>query len=295
MSGTTLYWTDKGHNMVKSIAPGAAGAAVTVASNQKAPGAIVATSNALFWINGGDNTVMKASLGDAGAPTVLAALADDAGTGALGAIAVSGPILYYSNLDKIYQMPTAGGAATLVGITQQGGIVGSMAVNAMNIYYPTRIHNDVEIMALAPDADGGPQTSRVAQSQGSLYYDTIILLGSQVYWANNDGLYTGNINGGINNRAVTNTAHIGLVTGFTVGTTQAYVGEAGDTEASLGYVEKAPLDADAAQANGATVIARDQKSPSSFVLDATKVYWSTGDVAADAGAGTGCAIMSMPQ
>jgi hypothetical protein len=43
------------------------------------------------------------------------------------------------------------------------------------------------------------------------------------------------------------------------------------------------------------VIARDQNSPNSIVLDGTKVYWSTRGGAADAGSASGCSIMSAPK
>jgi len=278
---------------VSTVEPGAA--PVSLAANQKSPRALLAAGGALYWINGGDNTVMRASLADAASPTPVVSVATDAGEDAVGAIAVSGATLYYAVVDRIYRTLTTGGASTLVGTAQQSGVVSALAFDTVNLYYPTKIHNDVEIMALTPSADGGSQTSRIAESQGGLYFDTIVVIGSQAYWANNEALRRGSTDHGLNTTTVTSTANFSTVTGFAIGSTHAYLGEGGDG-GQLGFVEKAPLDTDAAAPDGAAkIIARDQKAPNSLVLDAAKVYWSTRDVGADASGAVGCTIVSAPQ
>ena len=170
LAGDRLYWTDRGHGTVKSVSTSGVDANLaSLATAQKAPRSLLIAGAAAYWINGGDNTVMKAALADAGAPAPIVTVTPSMPEDSVGAIAVSGTTLYYAIVDKIYKTSTSGGAATLVGIAQQGGVVSALAFDAMNLYYPTKLHNDVEIMSLTPSADGGSQTSRIAESQGGLY------------------------------------------------------------------------------------------------------------------------------
>jgi hypothetical protein len=271
LAADTLYWTDKMHGTVMSL-PTAGGTAKTIAMTQAGPSAIAVDATNVYWINSTDKTVMKAALAG-GAAMQLATPPADAAGAATRALTLFDTTLYYSAGDHIYKVPTAGGDSVLVGTAQQMGIPGALVADAKQLVYPTDVHNDVEIMQVA---DG--MTTRVAESQGSLFFDTILQANGNVYWANGGRVLSGVPSGTNNSMTVVNSAEIGNVTGFAIGTANVYFGEDG-------FVEKGPLPMAAAAAGGDGVkLARDQKAPSSFVLDASKVYWASD-----------CAILSAAQ
>jgi hypothetical protein len=273
LGADVLYWTDKMHGTVMSM-PTAGGAAKTIAMTQAGPSAIAVDATNLYWLNSTDKTVMKSAL-PSGAATQLATPLADAAGAAVRALALFGDTLYYSAGDHIYKVPTAGGDSLLVGTTQQMGIPGALVADANQLVYPTEVHNDVEIMQVGATAG---MTTRVAESQGSLYFDTIILSGESVYWANGGRVLSGMPSGTNNSMTVVNSAEIGNVTGFAIGATNVYFGEDG-------FVEKGPLPSVAVAAGGDGVkLARGQLAPTSFVLDAAKVYWASD-----------CAILSAAQ
>jgi hypothetical protein len=310
-ANNNVYWTDKGHNTVKGI-PAAGGAAFTVASGQSGPIGLLIDSGTAYWINSTNNTVMKASLSaDAGTPTVLVS-GGDAGASGITTITVFSGTLYFgapSGLADagmtygIFKVPTAGGTPVLIGLTQQNGNPGALAVDATLAYYTTTIHNDVEFMNLTAMGDAGvgfnfrdgtdiqQKTYRVAESQGSLLADTIQVIGTKVYWANGGVLSQGKADGLRMPQTAATTASSGNVTGFVIGTTNSYFGEDG-------FVEKAALmGPEAGVAAESITVARAQPLPNSFVLDTTNVYWATASVATDAGtdAANACAIMKLAQ
>jgi len=271
LGADVLYWTDKMHGTVMSL-PTAGGTAKTIAMTQAGPSAITVDATNVYWINSTDKTVMKSALAN-GTPAQLATPPVDAAGAAVRAFTLSGATLYYSAGDHIYKVPTAGGDSVLVGIAQQLGVPGALVADATQLVYPTDVHNDVEIMQVA---DG--TTTRVAESQGSLFFDVIIQANANVYWANGARVLSGMPTGTKNSMTVVNSAEIGNVTGFAIGATNVYFGEDG-------FVEKGPLPGGAVEAGGDGVkLARGQKAPTSFVLDATKVYWASD-----------CAILSAAQ
>src|SRR5258706_8738108 len=119
---------------------------------------------------------------------------------------------------------------------------------------------------------------RSRRSWRAWFFDTIILAGGNVYWANGGRVLSGVPSGTNNSMTVVNSAEIGNVTGFAIGTANVYFGEDG-------FVEKGPLPGGAVAAGGDGVkLARGQKAPTSFVLAAAKVYWAND-----------CAILSAAQ
>jgi hypothetical protein len=316
LANATVYWADKGHGTIKGM-PTAGGAAVILASTQGAPTQLVVDTTNAYWINSANKTVMKAPVGG-GAPTVLftSEARADAGIPAapeITAIAVSSATVYLAtaygkmgadNVYGILKVPSAGGAAVLVGLAQQNGIPRALAVDAVYAYYTTESHNDVEFMNVAAAGDAGigfnardlddlsQKNYRVAESQGSLFYDNIVVLGTSVYWANGGTLMGGKADGLRKGTSIGTTANSGPVTGFGIGASNAYFGEDG-------YVEMSPLaSGDAGDHVDGISIARGQPNPSSFAVDPTTVYWATGASAVGAGdAGAdpnACAIMKLP-
>ena len=64
------------------------------------------------------------------------------------------------------------------------------------------------------------------------------------------------------------------ITGFTVGTANAYFGEPWGAD-NTGYIEKGAAPPFDGAVPEAVVIARGQPSPMSFALDGANVYWTT--------------------
>jgi hypothetical protein len=230
------------------------------------------------------------------------------------AIAVYGGWLYYamkvSTPDAgfiadygIHRVPTAGGSPELIGLTQPNGIPSALVVDGTYAYYTMAFQSKIEFMNLTAIGDagigytgrGGSDTERhafwIGQGQGSLLVDTLVVVGANVFWANGATLQVGRIGGLLSFMSVTGTVSSANITGFAIGATSAYFGEDG-------YVGKAALmGPEAGVPVGAIRIARGQPSPNSFVLDDTSVYWATGAVAPDGGAGVAnaCAIAKLAQ
>ena len=119
---------------------------------------------------------------------------------------------------------------------------------------------------------------RSRRSWRAWFFDTIILAKGNVYWANGGRVLSGVPSGTNNGTTVVNSAEIGNVTGFAIGTSNVYFGEDG-------FVEKGPLPVAAGIAGDEGIkLALGQKSPAAFVLDSAKVYWASD-----------CAILSAAQ
>jgi hypothetical protein len=121
----------------------------------------------------------------------------------------------------------------------------------------------------------------VASSQGSLFYDTITVVGGKAYWANGANLQVGNIgnDAGQNSTTLAAVTAINPITAFVIGTSNVYFASSG----ADGAVEKAPL-VKPAMDEPTFVVARNQEAPTSIVLQGTNVIWANA-----------CAIMSAPQ
>jgi len=205
-SGGKLYWADKGHGTINSLAM--AGAAPTqITTGEMAPLRHRRHMGSVYWINTGNRTVRKFRVGDTAASNVAAGSAADAGTGTIHAIAVSadGSTLYYSRDTCIigsrrpgprrpvlrpHRRPPAPpahrGRSACVGSSEWGsnGIPSALAVDTKSAYYTTDQSGNVEIMSLATGLE-----FKVAQSQGGLLLDTIHVDSGHLYWANDNGVY----------------------------------------------------------------------------------------------------------
>jgi len=305
-SGGKLYWADKGHGTINSLAM-SGGTPTTIAMGEMAPLDIVVSMGSIYWINSASRTIRKLRVGDQAASNVVVGNASDAGTGTIHAIAVSsdGSTLYYSRDTCIYQVSTTGTTSTkacipvddagtpcptvvgsaCIGSSEWGsnGIPSALAVDSKNAYYTTDQSGNVEIMSLATGLE-----FKVAQSQGGLLLDTIHVDAGRLYWANDNGVYVNTTfvvgaDAGIGGALVGQTpGAVNAVTAFAIGSTNVYYAEDG-------YVEKSPPTAQSAGTVVTDVLARNvpvlftddagthQPMPNSIALDGTHVYWTTGD------------------
>jgi hypothetical protein len=290
-----LYWADKGHGIIDSVAT-ATGSLATIATGELSPFDIVVSMGNVYWINGGNQTVRKVKE-SGGTVTTLAtgkASVGGGGPGTIHAIAVSadGSTIYYAHDACIYMVSTTDATATTacaprgngnpcatisgsacVGSSiESAGIPSALAVDAMNVYYPSAQSGNVEFLSLATGLQ-----FKVAQSQGSLLVDTIYVDGGHLYWVNGEEILDSTAfiigpDAGIGGTVAR--GDLGAITAFAVGATSIYY-------AMQGYVDKAPRTTSGGGANG-YVVARnipvlDTPMPNSIALDGTNVYFTTGD------------------
>jgi hypothetical protein len=199
--------------------------------------------------------------------------------------------IYFAAGTRFYSIPAAGATAApkFVAFTQgpEHGIATAVAADATYLYYPAASSGNVEINKLGAlcSEDAGPWSSmvgtdgepvcpaRIARSQGSLTYDTVVIRGNNLYWGNGSNVRQGDVAGAIGGGAAgsdyPSTAFSGNVTGFAIGTQYAYFAEDG-------YIEKglSPSLSDGSNPN-AIVVARGQPQPMQLALDGTHVYWTS--------------------
>jgi hypothetical protein len=296
VGGGRLYWTDQGHGTVKSE-PVAGGAATTISSKEASPWLVTIAGSTLFWIdvvsaqpgmgaNGVQMTTTTATIRKAtlpgGKPGDL--VTETNINGGIQGLVVSedGSSLYYSADTDVKVVPVAGGAAVTVGHEALGGIPTALALHGSSIGYVTRFNGDVDVIAVMPGqvATCGTYDSstmqlievnctRLAQGQGSPLFTDILIQGDDIYWSNYDSITVNSAlpQAGRNNQQVTSGMG-GNLTAMLGAPAFIYFGEDG-------FVERTPY----APGSTADVIARGQKAPTSIAVDATRVYWSTGDCA----------------
>jgi hypothetical protein len=194
--------------------------------------------------------------------------------------------IYFAAGTRFYSIPATGavGAPTYVGYAEgpEHGQATALAADSTYLYYPTDLSGNVEILTLGmmcdPDAAANEMCpARISESQGNLVYDTITIKGTSLYWGNDQTVRRGDVavalTGSLSGDDFPSTLQQTSLTGFVIGTQNAYFGETGQDNA--GYIEKGaapPFDGDVPNA---VVIARGQPQPMSFALDGTNVYWTT--------------------
>ncbi|HVZ73435.1 MAG TPA: hypothetical protein VHJ20_13735 [Polyangia bacterium] len=285
LSGSTLYWTDTGNGTVKSIGTAAGATATTIASTQMKPTLLSVVGTTLFWLDTGSKTLMKATL-----PTGTPATVYTSATDINGFVASSDAgTVYFSSGMNISKVAAAGGTPTVVD-TQSDGIPMALALEGTTIAFGSQQAQDVDAIYLKdgmtsmcgqPDANGNGQCSnglRIGRSEGSIFFDTMYLIGGNAYWSHNFDLTMNATQPAAGGKAatevqITTAANFSPFTSFTITGQTAYFTEDG-------YVESTPLTA----GSTAIVLARNQSSPFSIAADANNIYWATKD----------CAISSMP-
>jgi hypothetical protein len=297
-----LFWTDQGHGTVETQS--APGGATSISSTETRPGLITVSGSNLFWINGasaapvgvGPPVTTTATLREAslpgGAPRDL--VTETNTSGGIRGLVVSpdGKTVYYSSDTKVKSIAAdaaAGSAGTVVGSEERNGIPTELAISSdgNTLAYVTDFDGDVDVItvnnadhlsASCGKLDPADPTDnallqvhcvRIARSQGSPFFEGIILSGTNAFWSNDGAILvnaaTPLATQGNQQIASTNGAPITALAG---NANDIYFGQDGS-------IEKTPYVVNST----AIVMARAQAAPSSIALDATKVYWSTGDCA----------------
>lgn len=284
----TLYFTDSMHGKVSSI-PVAGGTVTDVATGQKAPIAIAADDGAVYWSTSGagasDNSLMMKT--SAGTPALITTTKKNA-----AAFTLDGKgAIYYGDGDDLLKVD-AKAAATAAKIgTFEGGPT-AVVLTDMRIFTTLTLDNAVQWRAFDPASSGctdpiarpaGSTTGGCAfeESQGNLLYDSLTLEGGKVIWANGnlmqsaDTTLPATMQG--SGHSIASTDSFDNISGFATNATTVYFGEA-----TTGIIEKATLP----DQETATILVEDptnEVAPSSFVMDATNLYWRT----------QSCAIMKL--
>jgi hypothetical protein len=201
------------------------------------------------------------------------------------ALSPDGGTLYFAAGTRLYSIPSnGGGSVTYVGYTEgpEHAEPTAIAADDSYLYCLGNVAGNVEILSLGmmcdPDAAANELCPvRISESQADLVYDSIFIRGDSLYWGDGPSVRMGSVKaalaGNLSGYDFPNTVEETGITGFAVGTENAYFGEPGADNA--GTIEKGaapPFDGDVPNA---VVIARGQPSPTSFALDGTRVYWTT--------------------
>jgi len=297
----TLYFTDSAHGFVKSIAT-TGGPETTIASGQKLPYAITVDDTNVYWSNtsttaatAADNTIMMAALSK-GTPTKITDVDQSTAqtgktTPVLGLTLDGKGALYFGDqatLMKVDAKPAS--TASKIGSFEGNPTV--IVVTPTRIFTTLGLDNAVQWRNPDPANSGcadpvaRPMGSTVGgcafiESQGQLLFNALTLAGTQIIWANSntlnsaDTMVPATMQG--TGHTITSNDSGNNITGFANNATTVYFGET-----KSGIIEKASLpDGDP------VILVKDpdnEKAPSSFVIDATNVYWRTDDT---------CAIMKL--
>ena len=186
----------------------------------------------------------------------------------------------------LQQAPLLTGTAKVVVYEAKDGLPAALALNGTsNIVFPATYNGDVDAPRLGGtaaaicgmDDPANPGNAimttcpRLGRSQGELFPNFMAVVAGRAYWVDGSNVKSEMIaNVGTTFDAVSTTIN-GSITAAFATADSIYFGEDG-------FVEKAPTTVNTTNAPP-ILIARAQKAPSSIFVDATKVYWATGDCA----------------
>jgi hypothetical protein len=308
LSGGKVLWTERATGLVRSLAPSGAATPMTIAINQNLPGPIAADDTNVYWANEGDKAIMKAPIAGAGAAAPLLTA-----PAIVGGLVASGGTLYYGAGPSTFKVAAAGGAPTTLmtfAVCRQPTDVGALALDVDHLYqtdhnnqYLTREKIDGTQLLnnqCATDPTTAPQIMApnvISHSQGSLLFDALAVANGEIVWADNSNLNAKVVAGDntVGSRNVGHTLNNKPITGFAVGGTKIYFGESNDPVADPGGddIEVTPFDPGEAGADDPVIVAHGQHNATSFVADATHLYWVTHAPALADGGADECAIMSL--
>lgn len=295
LSADKIYYADKMHGTISSIAKtGGAATALTGATTEKAPTAIVVSGTNVLWINNvpgaGQMVASTIRKSAAGAAPVDLVTATANGGGIRGlVVSADGNTVYYSTGVYVKSIPMAGGTSTDVAMEEHEGIPGALAMDGDKIVYPTDLNGDVDVIKVVPGtvakcgkedpANPGSYLMvncvRIARSQGSLKKEVILAFGGWAYWIDGGAIKGGELApAGTAANDQIGTTMLNPIAGMAVNPAKSniYFTEY-DTNAATGMsglVQKTGKAKESAQ----SAIARNQVAPGSIAVDATKVFWA---------------------
>lgn len=297
IQGTALHWAEKASGKIRSV-PLAGGAATDLATGQTSPTQIAADAEAVYWLTQGDvagmSKIWKKPLGSTEAPVRLQTVTL-AATETIPAIAVAGGRLYYAVDHHVHAISTdetetafeiVGRAINLdSGTPVESGEPSGLAVKGDVIAWTTANRQGVEADDIDATDDAQMGYVELGQSQGSLLLQDIALDATYAYWANGPNFVRNALTAmsPVPDPAITVTPGFDDITAFAITGTDVYAATA--TGQVLKHALLPPSDPDdESTVVPPLVLARDQASVSSVVVDAARVYWATGD----------CAVRSTP-
>jgi hypothetical protein len=283
-----LYWTDQGHGTVKSLTRTCV--QTTIASHEVNPGLIIAAGPYLYWVNStvaGAMTTSTIRMVYASGGTPSDVVTEVNATGGIRGLAAvpRGTQIFYSagtNVRAIGIAPS--GPAFDVAHEELGGVPTALAISGDMIAFSTDINGDVDVVTVVagtvascgkrdPNDPSGEallmvNCTRVARSQGELYFGNLVLRNGTVYWSNSGSIVSNPVTPNVaqNNQQITSSSGGGALTTF-IGenSTDFYFAEDG-------LIEKTPPIVGSTAVN----LARGQAAPSSMALTSGGLYWSTG-------------------
>jgi hypothetical protein len=291
IQGANVYWTEPMSGKVRSM-PLAGGAAVDVATAQAAPSQIAADAMGVYWIvdgtaAAGTSKVMKKALPlAAGDPEVLATSAT---TDKILGIAVHANKLYYSLVNDVHQIATVKAAGDIIVGTAVNyddppmieGIPHGVGVNdTMVAWTDVGDRNGVEgddilVESATPLTDKTGYVE-LAQSVGGLKPD-IAVDAMFAYWLDGPRFVRNKLTAAapVPDPVIMESPKGTDFQTFAISAMNVYAANAD------GLILKHSLlpPADGMEAVAPSPIARDQMTPTSVVVDGTKVYWATMDCA----------------
>jgi hypothetical protein len=274
VKGDTLYYTDGAHGSVRKI-PIAGGMPSDVVTGQMNPYALVVDASNVYFGNDGDFTLKFAPLAGTTAKTITTGMT--AGTKGL---ALANNVLFYADSHNLNSVATAENSTPTVlgqGDTGGKGLPSEIALDATNVYYTDANAFGVE---RHPQVGTGASVAMVG-SQGDLVMSALAVQSGNIYFANGSNLdseiVTAAQASGGSYATITSSVQGFNFTGFTMNSTDVYLGEDGFVETSA-----------VAVGSTASIIAVNQPMPQSFVVDATNVYWVTLDTSQN------CTIQELP-
>lgn len=295
VSGTNLYWVEAMSKKVRTV-PLAGGAATDVVTDTGTPMRIAADAKGIYWIskNGKVSSVMKKALPlAAGAAEELVKFDATDETNEdkqeiLG-IAVGADKLYYTLGNEVHQISTTkGGADIIVGIAVNydapakiEGVPHGVAVNETMLAWTDQGDrngvegDDILVESATPLTDKSGYVE-LAQSVGGLGYE-IAVDATYAYWTDGGRFVRNKLTAAtpVPDPAIMESPKSSVIQSFAITAMNVYAANAD------GLILRHSLTppAEGMEPVEPAAIARDQKVPTSVVVNGTKVYWATEDCA----------------
>lgn len=173
IDATSVYWTER--DRIRRVPKDGSGPPVTLAAGRSRPSAVTADAAAVYWIEG-DTDVQRSPI-SGGEPVSIAT-----GLGLVAAIAVDSDSVYFATRTSLMSSAKDGstrGAPTILATGDiVGSLVGSLAIDAANVYWTDGSSGEVKSV---PKTGGAAVTlasneqwpGNVAIDETNVYWTTL--------------------------------------------------------------------------------------------------------------------------